>query len=129
MSDDQMDLFKLPEKKHGGKRPSYTLEERKVIQKLLKQGFSGTNIAKHLHRSQNGVNYEIRRNGGRNKYDAEKAHEIIIKRRMESNEKRRNANLGKSGPGLNKRVQNLEMQVEVLFETIKEMRGRNAKNN
>lgn len=52
-----------------------TLEERILIEKFIKKGVSTTEIGKILNRSKNVINVEIRRMGGKDSYDAEKAHE------------------------------------------------------
>lgn len=111
----------------------FSRDERELIEKYLKMNFSNSQIAKILKRSKNGVNVEIRRNGGREKYNAELAE----KHAGESKE-----NFGKTQrefvrmslarfsdtfnnfEELEKRVRSLEFQVEILVETIKESRER-----
>lgn len=50
-----------------------SFEERKDIEKYIKQGISGGEIAHILARSRNGINTEIRNNGGREAYCAREA--------------------------------------------------------
>ena len=57
-----------------------TLEERKKIEELLKNGCSITKISKILGKSRSGIYKEIERNGDDNKYDAVIAHKRTLER-------------------------------------------------
>jgi len=128
MQGEQLDLFAFHKKKHGGRMDPYTFEERKIIERLLKSGATGKHAAKKLGRSTNGINTEIRKNGGWKEYNAERAQKRAEEMRRDANKKISHALLGKSGPGVSKRIKNLEMQVEILFETIRELKGSHGKN-
>ena len=52
-----------------------TLEERKVVEESISLNISGSAIARHLGRATACVNKDIRRGGGRDKYNALAAHE------------------------------------------------------
>ena len=54
-------------------RLPFTLEERKKLQDLLKSGSSIRTAASRMNRSYSGIKTEVRKNGGANKYDANKA--------------------------------------------------------
>ena len=56
------------------------LEERKRIGKLLKERCGIREIGRVIQRSHSIVVEEIRRNGGRERYEAERAHERFLKR-------------------------------------------------
>ncbi len=57
-----------------------TLEERKVIEKLLRDGLSSSFISNHLGRGKNCINLEVRRAGGRDHYEAVEAQSLSDKR-------------------------------------------------
>lgn len=59
------------------------LEERIQIERLLKQGNSNRQIAKALGRTRSPVNKEVRLNGGKANYNAQKA-DIEAKKRLDS---------------------------------------------
>ncbi len=98
-----------------------TLEERKQIEQLIKQGLSCGNIAQEINRSKNCVVVEVRRNG-KELYNAKLAHKDAIER---DQKKRRVVSLKlKEAPPsyqMKQRIENLEMQVEILHDTIKEI--------
>ena len=50
------------------------LEERRLIEKLLKEGCSYKQISSHLNRSKSTISYEIKKGGGRENYSAEVAN-------------------------------------------------------
>lgn len=54
---------------------TYTLEDRQVIEQGLKAGLSVRRIAEKINRNHSGVEKEISRNGGREKYTSTAAHE------------------------------------------------------
>ena len=102
-----------------------TFEERKTIQKGLDEGLSGSKIALSLGRSVNAISTEIRKNGGRLYYSAEKGEKSFKQRSFERyktvSEK---AKKNKTSYFMKQRLENLEMQVEILHEAIKELMNR-----
>jgi len=102
-----------------------TLEERKAIQKGLDEGLSGSKIARSLGRSVNASSTEVRKNGGRLYYSAEKAEQSCKKRWFEKyktlSEK---AKKNKTPYFMKQRLENLEMQVQILHDAIKELMNR-----
>jgi len=58
--------------------------ERGEIEILLTKKYSGRSIAKALCRSPNTVSYEIRMNGGKEKYNAKNAHIYAVTRRKDT---------------------------------------------
>jgi IS30 family transposase len=48
-------------------------KERQDIERMIKEGHPGSMIAAFLGRSRNGINTEIRKNGGRETYNAREA--------------------------------------------------------
>lgn len=111
-----------------GKGNMLTLQEKKLIQQGIAQGLSASKIAVTLGRAKNSVVFEIRRAGGRENYDAEKAHELQKKRIKEGyiaiskNNKRLFKENKMSIPylNLNKKIENLEFQIEILIDLLKQ---------
>jgi IS30 family transposase len=105
----------------GGARKFINLEERLEIEKYIKKGYSASEIGPIIGRSKNGVVTEVRRGGGRN-YNAIQAHLDFVKRMEERYEKlsEKNKKSSKSYHWTS-RIQNLEMQVEILYDTVKEL--------
>jgi len=102
-----------------------TLQERMLIEKHIKRDLSCREIAKIIGRSKNGVTSEIRRNGGREKYNAEQANLNTIHIEQQKYQKlseRNKAQAYKSS--FEKRIDNLEMQLQILTETIREIMKR-----
>lgn len=86
-----------------------SFEERQDIERYIKQGLSGGNIAHILARSRNGINTEIRNNGGREGYDAEKAQRRSESVRQIQNEQVSKKLMGhKDSFGWKERIQALE---------------------
>ncbi len=101
-------------------RKRITDEERHLLEKYIKQGFSQYRIAKILGRHKSSIANELKRGGGRN-YTAERA----IKASAENREKQK-AILIKflsTKQTLIKRVENLEMQLQILLDFIKGMKN------
>ena len=96
-----------------------TFEERKLIEKHLKSGLSCTETAKRINRGKNTVVFEVRRAGGKI-YSA-----IEAQKRSDStkDEKYRKLSLRNKGNkvqcNMKQRIEILEMQIEILHETIK----------
>lgn len=101
------------------------LEERKKIESFLKQGFSCRSISKNLQRAKNTIIVEVRRNGGKLNYNAQLAQIEATRRRETQYVKLSERNkLFSINPysTLEKRISNLEMQTEILYDIIKEMK-------
>lgn len=99
---------------------SLTIEERKKIEKHIQKGLSCSESARLLGRSKNCVITEVRRAGGK-EYSALKGQAISEKiwKHKYDNLKKRNQSL--SNYTLSGRISNIEMQIEILHETIKEL--------
>jgi len=97
-----------------------TYEERCLIEKLLKKGLSCSEIAKRINRSKNGVITEVRKNGGKEFYNAKEADKNSLLKFEEKKQKLKNINLKNTRQYyLKQRIANLEMQVEILYDTLK----------
>ena len=102
-----------------------TFEERKAIKNLINKGYKLSEISRDIGRGKNTIIAEVRRNGGPLLYDpvkAEERYQILRKAKIERcREMNRNP---RNNPykALQTRIQNLEMQVEILVEAIKELR-------
>lgn len=120
----QGELFEVKKYTHGGARSPITLEERIVIKKLIDQGYSLTKIAFEIGRGKNTVIVEVRKNGFRDHYDPYEAHKKRETSRLEGNKKRSDSVKGKNfNPyvSMSQRIGNLEMQIEILTDSIKEL--------
>ena len=108
------------------------LMERKIIYKMMKKAHSCGEIAKFLGRGKNSIVVEVRRNGGRDAYDPviaeQQARERTVRRIKKSSEttKGKVANPYKH---LSDRIENLEMQLEIVTETLKELTRERNKND
>lgn len=118
----------MPNESHsnhgGGVKEMLTLEERKTIERFCHHStMSISSIGKVLGRGKNTVIVEVRRAGGRWTYNAEKAHAEAQKRMADKYDRlRRNAPPTKAPyQALKERVENLEMQVEILTDAISRM--------
>jgi len=106
--------------------------ERKIIYKMMKKAHSCGEIAKFLGRGKNSIVVEVRRNGGRDAYDPviaeQQARERTVRRIKKSSEttKGKVANPYKH---LSDRIENLEMQLEIVTETLKELTRERNKND
>ncbi len=104
-----------------------TMDERIHIEQGIREKKSLPAIAKELERANSTILYEVTKNGGKENYTAEKANakciECIerVKRKFTEMAKRR-MDLTNALP----RIQALEMQVQILSDTLKELI--NAKN-
>jgi IS30 family transposase len=108
------------------KNTPLTLEERKEIKKRLLRGYSCSVISKILERGKNSVVVEVRRNGGKDKYDPNKAHEDYLERKVQRDLKVSKLNKNNQfNPyhHLKEKVENLEMQVEILYDEIQRIRN------
>ena len=98
-----------------------TFEERKLVEKYAKQGISGNQIARLLKRSLNLINCEFKRAGGRENYSAKESQRLSEKTKEEKYKRLSKMNKGRIVNPNVKRIENLEMQIEILHETIKGM--------
>ncbi len=98
-----------------------TFDERLKIEKYIKKGYSCGDIAKMIGRSKNGVVCEVRR-GGKEHYDAKLSQKLTDNILKEKYKKMSDRNKARQTTfKFKQRIENLEMQVEILSETIKEM--------
>lgn len=109
-----------------------TFQERKLLQYYKDKPFSSRDISAFLDRGCNTAAREYRANGGRENYNAKIAHKraVITKEKADGN---RSITLKKNAlnpfEALKKRIHNLEMQVEILLDVIKEFKEQNDKKN
>lgn len=100
-----------------------TMKERVKIERLLKEPLSLTQIAKQIGRSKNCVVTEVRINGGRENYTANKAQERFYTVHVLAWEELRKRNKGTDPRSKqNIKIENLEMQLEILHDEIKRLR-------
>ncbi len=100
----------------------FSLEERELIEKYIRKGFSLSEISIIINRSKNGVIHEVRRNEGRETYNALKAHQRAEEIKANKYKKISEGMKGKAVRSpYETRLKSLEMQVEILHETIKEL--------
>jgi len=107
-----------------GRVDPINFEERKVIEELLQLDYSGSQIAYEINRHKNSINFEIRRNGGRKNYKAEIAQQRHNDIGMLKNSSlREKYDKGKHPISrMKQKIENLEMQMEILTDSIKELR-------
>jgi IS30 family transposase len=107
------------------KQPSraITFHERELIEKYVNKGFSCGQIAKIIGRSKNGVVTEVRRGGGM-RYSAKVSQNLMNSKEEARRNKLSEINKGRAGNSPLKRIENLEMQIEILHDTIKELMSR-----
>lgn len=102
-------------------------EERKLIERYIKQGRPGSEIAEMLCRSRNGINTEIRNNGGRERYTAEKAQERYESvRKLQSESVSEKLKGHKDSFGWKERVEALEagiINLSLEIEKLKKAKG------
>lgn len=105
---------------HAPKNP-ITFEERKQIEKHIKAGLSCCETSRRIGRSKNGVISEVRRTG-RKFYSAKVAQNLADWARNEKHRKLLERNKGNVTTfRFKQRIENLEMQVEILHAAIKEI--------
>jgi IS30 family transposase len=118
-------LKKMNEIEQKGSGIFLNLEERKEIERLLNLRFSRNKIAILLRRSKKTIQVEVNRN--EKPYCAHKAQmqaDEAKKNRMH-NLKNRNS---QRGYHISTRLENLEMQMEILTDSIKELMKNDRKN-
>lgn len=102
-----------------------TLEERTFIEQSIKKGFSTSETARNMGRHRNTILMEVRNNGNIYAYNALEAQERFIKNRIEA-QKKHSQTMKKNCHTihtLNRRLDAMEMQMEILIEKIKDMRN------
>ncbi len=144
-------MNEAPKKKQKKLIP-ISFQERIKIEDLLKRNYSVRLLATVVGRPQSTINNEIKRNGGRAKYnckDAQKRFETVYQERKENvshtlikkyrekmgiqieeeqeqEEEQEEVKLDqKIDQQLAQRISNLEMQIEILFETIRGLKNGN----
>lgn len=113
------------------KRKRLTLEDRKLIEEHLKNGGRPRRIAELLGFSFSSIYRELRKNGGVRNYSAEKAHQTYLNmltrlsEQMSKNHKKKqeNTDFRREIPSdILDRISSLEMQIEILYDTITEIK-------
>lgn len=111
----------MSHKTHGGIIDRLTFEERQLIEKYLKDGLSGIKISERINRSKNCINTELRKIG-REIYTAKEAQKKADECFLSKYEKLSQRNKGNQVTfKIKQRIENLEMQVEILHDIVKEM--------
>jgi IS30 family transposase len=103
------------------------LQERKKIEELIKQNYSLSDIARTIGRAKNTVITDVRRNGGRNEYTAEKSMETSRKRMILKLAALTTRNKEPKISPLSRmlsRVDVLEMHVDILIDEINKLKER-----
>lgn len=99
--------------------------ERKTIGKLLKENQSLSSIARTLGRGKQAVTNEVARNGGRQVYNPEEAERKAQQRKdirdQKCSDMIKQRYKEAAHHSIEDRVQTLEMQLEILIETVKEV--------
>lgn len=97
----------------------FTFEERKQIEKLLKDGHNFSSIHTITGRSKNGIATEVRKNGGPYEYDAVKAQKksekVHEEKKTNMSEKMKNQ---PESFGMHRRIVELEEKVSVLRDEV-----------
>lgn len=92
-----------------------TKAERNRIEKLIKTR-SLSETARIMGRSKNCIITEVRRNGGRDNYNAAQAHEDELTRRFKGVSK-----AVSTSRSIEERLRSMEMQIDTLTELFKEL--------
>lgn len=107
------------------KKPNFplTFEERQQIESLWKQGLSGCEISRRINRSSNCVSTEIRIHSVDGKYSAKQSQNQadIAKEKRYQELSERNKKIYTEPSNYKQRIENLEMQIEILHDTIQEI--------
>lgn len=99
-----------------------TLKERKEIKYFIDQMFSMHEIARKVGRSSTCILNEVRRYGGRDNYDPILAHKKAIDANELRIEKLKKFNYQYSKKSMEDRISNIEMQIDIIIQTIKELK-------
>lgn len=98
-----------------------TLEDRKIIEKGIKENYSHKKIAATLQRlSRQAVCVEILKNGGKANYNAEKAHAQMLENRKKQKPLVTIAELAQT-------VRLMQMQIDILTDTITDFMEKHEK--
>lgn len=101
------------------------IKERQVIEKFIHENYSCLKISKIIGRGKNSIVTEIRRNGGKELYNAEEAQHRSDQVQAEKKQKTMEA-LKKSGfnpyISIKQKIEFLEMQIEILIDAIKKLK-------
>lgn len=118
-------IFSETKTKTNMKAKDLTLEERKVIEKMLKLGHSCSAISKMLGRGKNTVVAEVRRNGGPDVYTAAKGEKYNANSKIRRKEKlikamKDNPNItsGLWHKKLASEIGLMKVQIDILQETL-----------
>lgn len=107
-----------------GKPNPLTLEERRIIEEKLKEGVDRVTICKLMGRSQNTIHNEVIKTQYLGEYNAEQSHALYLEYAKKVAEKR-SVNmreiLSENRTIINKRLDNLEMQIEVILDHLKKL--------
>ena len=101
------------------------LMERKYIEKMIKEDRSLSSIAGDMGRGRNTIIVEVNKNGGRIAYDAEIAHKSMLERRLKRSEdvsEKMKVHTRTQYCFLKQRIENMEMQLDIIIETLKELK-------
>lgn len=101
-----------------------TLEQRIKIEIMCKRGFNLNAIAHAIGVTWPTVKTDILRNGGRENYDAGKSHDAQIERLNKAQASRTITKQKKNPESYRQhkhRLENLEMQMEILTDQIKKL--------
>ncbi len=107
-------------KKHPSQR-RMNLEDRKEIERLLKEKFNFQAISERLQTfTRQSISREVARNGSRDNYNAEKAHAktLLFRRR---------ACPIKNMIALTADIESLKMQIEILTDTVTKLMEKHEK--
>lgn len=100
-----------------------TSEEREKIEILIKEGMSCAEIGREIGRGKNSIVVEIRRNGGREVYNAKQAHKNALIRKNDKILAMQKKNMVESPyKTIRKRLNYLEIQMDILTDTIKQLK-------
>lgn len=115
-------------------KPKHSLlsfAERLEIQYLLQQGKNYAEISHVIGRGKNTIGTEVRRSGGRIGYTAQAGQDRYNKVYLQKREKATNLYSTTNNPQTKMRtnIQNLQMQMEILLDAIKELRNELSKDN
>lgn len=97
-----------------------TAEDRKRIEELLDEEYNISKIGHILNKPTTTIRHEVNKHGGVRKYKWEDAQKASEESRIKSTQAAKQKN---SFYGLNERIEALEMQLEILTETVKELRN------
>lgn len=133
----QLTLFDMPKEQPTPRKNRFhplEFSERQQLQILIATDKSLSKIAQLLVRGKNSIIVEVRRNGGRDVYNAAQAQKQADLRVLQRNKKtgetfnkmplplRSNAALWDDLKQQRTEIENLKMQLEILVDTIKQVK-------